>query len=298
MNTLKHLIFLLVVSLSGVGPAQAKPDDEAPVTIVPQFGYEVKSNGVSEAVVYLEFAGEESSNKSARALVESTCNELRKVGQTSSVPTFDDGGQDPSKTRRITILAKHMSYFLSQSLTYNKLPGASIAQGVKGGLCAEHFRLRVQTDVTIRKLLPDRIIESKFNVEAKTGRNSTLRPGAMVNFKTSYGLGYSRGILKPGQGTGMSEVLGLPCVVVPSPLNTPLHFDEGCYASADNEKVPKIMEGRSLRQTATWEGSEKNFSRQEAVKLVPNGLIDSGVFEVPPGMTMREYTDPGFKAAK
>ena len=295
MNTLKHMIFLMLVSLSGIEPARAKPDDEAPVAIVPQLGYEPKSNGISEAVVYLEFAGEESSNKNAKATIESQCNELRKAGLTSSMPTFDDGGQDPSKTRRITILAKHMRYVLIQSLAYSKLPGDSI---VKGAICADHFRLRVQTDVTIRKLLPDRIVESKFNVEAKTGRTSTLRPGVMVNFKTSYGLGYDRGILKPGQSTGMSEVLGLPCVLVPSPLNTALDVNEGCYALADSDKVPKIMEGRSLKQTATWAGSEKNFSRQEAVKLVPYGLIDSGAFDVPPGMAMREHTDAGFKAAK
>ena len=295
MNKLKYLIFLIVVSLSGIGEAQAKPDDETPVIIIPQLGYETKSNGISEAVVYLEFAGEQSLNRNFKALAESQCDAYRKAGIVSSMPTFDDGGQDPSKTKRVTILAKHVRYVLMQSLTYNKLPGDSIA---KGGMCAEHFRLRVQTDVTIRKLLPDRIVESTFHLEAKTGRTSTSRPGVMVNFRTSYGLGYDRGIWKPGEGTGMSEVLGLPCVVVPSPLNTALNFNDGCYALADSEKVPTIMEGRSLKQTATWEGSEKNFSRQEAIKLVPNGLIDSGVFEVPPGMVMREYTDPGFRAAK
>ncbi len=296
MNKLKTPGLLLAIGLTLTTPVFAERDVDAPVTIVPQLGYEVKLTGVSEAVVYLEFAGQKSPAPDWRNFVESQCELYRKVGTTTATPTFADGWDKPLKNRSVTILAKHMRYHFYEFRTYDN---GSDDPKEKTEFCGGQYRVRVHTSVAISKVRPERTVNATYEFETKKGLISNLRTAAMVDFRTRFGPADSRFILKPGQGTGVGQVLGLPCVVVPSLLDTKDQTSESCYASADNEKVPKIMEGRALKGISTWWVQGKKISEsREATRLIPSGLIDSGVFDGPAGMVMREHTDPGLKAAK
>jgi hypothetical protein len=296
MSRLKMSCFGAAFGLAATQLAHSQQDGDAPVTIVPKLEHSVKLTGVSEAVVYLVSEGENPPPLFSRKAVEAICETSRQAGLTSSMPEFDDGWDQPLKARQITILAKHMKYHMHELHTYDNL---SDDASVKTHLCVERHRVHVRRSVTISKFLPDRIVVTKFDLETKKGLVSNLRPGAAYDFRGPRGLAATGGMLNPGKGVGLSEVLGYPCVVVPSPLVAETRTAEACFAAPNNEKVPKIMEGRPLKGSMTWM-SDGKLVRQwhQATELVPYGLIDSGVFDLPEGLTLREYTDPSLKVQK
>jgi hypothetical protein len=291
MNSFRSLCFSGAATLLLIVSAQAATTDERSISITPNFAYKVKLTGSYEAVVYMVQEGDEPDWGAAKLDVEKRCEQYRTMGLTTATPVFEPGWDARRKTKSIVILAKHMTYGFYETHSYDSL---SDEPGQKAELCAGTHRVRVHQSVRIRKVLPDRVIDIDFSLQRKKGTSFEGRLGNVYDFREAFGLAANRFVAKADQISGTDQILGLPCSLVKTQVAEDNRITEVCVAVPDDERVPKVMQGRVLSFSSTWTPKDlaTRNSRGKATELVPNGLIDTGVFEVPEGIAIKETSDP------
>ena len=297
MNRFRSNSVCVAAALISTVNVDAAPLDQPSVSITPHVGYKVKLTGSFESVVYTVTEGEEPDMRVVKELAEAQCETLRRLGGTSSTPQFEAGWDARLKTKTVIILAKHMKYEMFEKHSYDNLPDD--ANG-KTEACAGTYRVRLHRSVLVRKFLPDRAVDIEFNLQRKKGTRFEGRLGTAYDFRAAYGLAANRFVVKAGEISGVDEVLGFPCSLIKKQFEEDNRVTEICVAVPDDERVPKLVQGRVLKHSSTWtpRGSATRNSWGKATEIVSNGLIDTGVFEVPEGIDVKESRDPKLVLAK
>lgn len=291
MNSFKSLCVSSAATLLLIASAHAAATDDRSVSITPNFAYKVKLTGSYESVVYIVQEGDEPDWGAVKLDLEKRCEQYRRMGFTTATPVFEPGWDARRKTKSIVILAKHMTYGFYETHSYDNF---SDEAGQKAELCAGTHRVRVHQSVKIRKLLADRTVDIEFDLQRKKGTRYEGRLGTVSDFREAFGLAANRFVAKAEQISGVDQILGLPCSLVKTQIAEDNRTTEVCIAMADDERVPKVMQGRVLSFSSTWTPKDlaTRNSRGKATQLVPNGLIDTGVFDVPEGIVIKEASDP------
>ena len=115
-----------------------------------------------------------------------------------------------------------------------------------------------------------------------------------------WGVFSNRWNTKVGEVAGISQVAGLPCASVITKYDEDNRTTERCLALAGDERKTPDVEGRTLRYSSTWfpKGAPKKYLWSATTELVPYGLIDSAVFDVPKGIKLKESIDDRLKVQK
>lgn len=278
----------VLISTVNVDAAQMDPPS---VSIAPHVGYKVKLTSSFESVFYMAQEGDGPDMRGIKERVEAQCETLRRLGGTSSTPQFEAGWDARLKTRNVIVLAKHMKYEMFEKHSYDNLPDD--ANG-KTEACAGTYRVRLHRSVVIRKFLSDRVVDIEFNLQRKKGTRFEGRLGTVYDFRAAYGLAANRFVSKAGEITGVDEVLGFPCALIKRQFEEDNRVTEICVAIHDDERVNRLVQGRVLKHSSTWtpRGSHTLNAWGMATEIVPNGLVDTGVFEVPAGIDIKEARDP------
>lgn len=268
---------LLAAALCGAGALAA--DALVPVPLPSDFG--IHSIGSAEPVVYTESSGE-LQNFTDRRVIETQCEMARKRGDTTKTPVFEAGDDKPLKTetKRFTNARHWANYTVHHQYVCERPEGKTSSAD---GLCGCTYRV-VPKYLAQIKNKTDRGLEIiDLDVSKRTAQRRLL-PGPV---RADLERGEADVLRLAPEVVGKDVVAGIPCVVRRQSMGGKNYMDL-CVTEDPDKHLPAEMRYRALSEYMPRADGKGAHRWSKADKIVLNGLVDSAVFAIPEGFSVKE----------
>lgn len=276
---MKTLVTLLLgLALASCAGASAAAEALTPVVVPAEF--QIRSTRTNVPVVYSESAGEVVNAVDKRA-IEALCEVSRKAGLTDKHPVFEAGYDKPVKTESLRFSnATHWAQ-LSTLHAYECVRPEGRPAGADG-VCGCTYRVRPHYRVEIRNTLPKGVETLIIDVAKSTAqRRVAARPGPDLKRDAERVLALAPEVVS------RDVIAGIPCVVRRQRLGAQGHIDR-CIAEDPDQHLPPDVRYQALSETVPSQDGKSTYRWSRTDKVVLNATVNSGVFMVPEGFTVKD----------
>jgi hypothetical protein len=270
---------LLAIALAGIAGVFAQASAQAAPASLPE-GFGAAPRHETTRAVWSTSSGE-SPVTLDRALVEHTCAMKRSIGATTHTPLFEAGTDRPN-----TVTIVHVTSPQAWA-SYETIRGAVCDPSTTDAthdLCSCTFREMTSRFIHIHKS-QDGMSETIDVDLAKGTATRRLHKAAPAHSMAPADAGVF------GPVVGHDTIAGMPCSVHRQDLGT--GRTERCLADAV-DSVPAPLQMQELSKTMYLLGGEGAVRRdwRRTDRVDADAEIDTGVFEVPAGITLRTVGSP------
>jgi hypothetical protein len=273
--------FILLLVLSGAMAPRITASATFEIPLPSEF--RIKASGRTEEMVFIQSIGE-FWNPANRSITEAQCEAARKVGLTTRHPVFEEGHDKPTKTENQSFIRGRNEASFSTRYPYlcDRLPAPSETSA--DYLCGCTYRVQVQRNAYIKRFEGGRfefisIDITKGTARRQTGVDRSLPFDPQANGAKVKGLA--------PEVVGQDVVAGIPCVIRRQRLGSDGWTDR-CIIEDEPQKLPPHVRFRALADTTPGVDGKGTYSWMKAVKVITDASVDTGVFEMPQGVVVKE----------
>jgi hypothetical protein len=241
----------------------------------------VRPSGTADTVVYSEVIGE-AVNPIDRATIEAQCRAARQLGLTDRHPVFEPGHDHPLRTesRRFTGAGRWAVYDTLHSYGCDPAPARTPSPEA---LCACTYRSHAVRHVQIRKAAGGRIETLWIDLAQRTAHRSIIADRSVDDPDAP-----ARRLrtLAPAV-VGRDRVAGIACVLRRQRLSADGWIDR-CIADDEAARLHPALRDRALSETTYADGGRRIEAWSKATTLIEDASVDSGVFELPDAVALRD----------
>jgi hypothetical protein len=261
------------------GAAALAADALVPVPLPAAFG--LHSIGSAEPVVYTESSGE-LQNAVDRRVIEAQCEVARTLGSTDKTPVFEAGYDEPLKTetRRFTNDRHWANYTIIHAYVCDRADKPSSSADA---LCGCNYRVRPKYLVQIKNKLDRGLEIIDIDIAKRTAQRRVV-PGPL---RDDLERGAADVLRLAPEIVGKDVVAGIPCVMRRQSMGGKNYMDI-CITEDPDKRLPEQLRYRTLSEYMPRVDGKGVHRSSRADKIVLNGNVDSAVFAIPEGFTVRE----------
>lgn len=274
-----HLI--LVVVMCGVVTPRSAESATVEMPLAPEF--RIKPSGTAQEMVVIHSLGEVR-NAIDRSTIEAQCVAARQSGLTDRHPVFEQGYDKPPKTENQLFIRgrNEASYTTRYPYRCDRVPHPS--EGSADYLCGCTYRVQVDRTAQIKKFEAGRFEFISIDVTKGTARKQTGVDRSLPFDPNAAGekvKGLAPEVL------GRDVVAGIPCVIRRQRLG-PKGWTDRCIVEDEPQKLPVHLRFRALAETTPSADGKGMYSWTKAVRVVTDASVDTGVFDLPDGIVVKE----------
>jgi hypothetical protein len=275
-QTLRLLAMLLAVA----GAAALAGNALVPVPV--PSGYGVRPTHSSLPVIYTESSGE-LQNLVDRKAIEAQCSVMKKMGATDKTPVFEDGDDKPLKTqsRRFGDDRHWAIYSVLHEYVCDR-PWGKPSSSTEA-LCDCTYRVKPHYTAQIKNKLDGRIEIIDIDIAKQAARRRVMPDHSVPKPEQD-----AANVLKLApEVVGKDVVAGIPCVVRRQSMGGKSHMDI-CVSEDPDKHLPPELRFRTLSEYMPAADGKGAHRWSKADKVLMDASVDSGVFRMPDGVTVKE----------
>jgi hypothetical protein len=281
MTLTMNYAFRLIAMLLAAAAAAALAGDALVPVPVPS-GYGVQPTHNSMPVVYTESSGE-LQNLVDRKVIEAQCSAMKTMGATDKTPVFEEGDGKPLKTQSQRFgNDRHWAIYTVLHAYVCDRPSGKPSSSTEA-VCDCTYRSKPHYTAQIRNKLDGFIEIIDIDIAKQAARRRVMPDHSVPNLQKD-----AANVLKLApEIVGKDVVAGIPCVVRRQSFGGKSHMDI-CVSEDPDKHLPPELRFRTLSEympTADGKGAHR---WSKADKVVLNAIVDSGVFRMPEGVTVKE----------
>lgn len=262
---------------AGSGLAAVTPGDK----VIPPENFAFRPKGTFETVVYARIESTLPGTVK-RDRIEPACDLMRQVGTTALTPLFEAGADKPGRIETVRFANERLSVSFSTHRYYG-CAGADKKVPAPYDLCGCTYRELVGRKINIRKRVGGQIETIRIDLDRATAtRTAAPRGPERLDIEEAEKL---MAALAPAKA-GVETLIGMKCAVRRQDMPGG-GWCEWCVTDSRDDLLHPSLRGRQLRHALYGpEGRAAPHVEDRTVEVVPDVLVDVGVFDIPEGMTL------------